>query len=71
MNNPFTQNYPSDSTDEKLIKQTLGGDKDALDELLRKHQPYIYNVAWKMVQNPDDAADLTQEAMIKIVTPPG
>ena len=24
MNNPFTQNYPSDSTDDELIKQTLG-----------------------------------------------
>jgi len=66
--NPFTQTYSSDSTDEELIKRTLEGDRKAIDKLLLKHQPYIYNIAWKMVQNPDDAADLTQEAMIKIVT---
>ncbi|MEL7124202.1 MAG: RNA polymerase sigma factor [Bacteroidota bacterium] len=66
--NPFTKSYDSDHTDDELIKRTLKGDRDAIDELLRKHQSYIYNVAWKMVQNPDAAADLTQEAMIKIVT---
>ncbi|HAA16101.1 MAG TPA: RNA polymerase sigma factor [Cytophagales bacterium] len=68
MNNPFATAYSSDLTDDELIRQTMAGDRNALDTLLRKHQPYIYNVAWKMVQNPDDAADLTQEAMIKVVT---
>ena len=66
--NPFSKTYKSDHSDDQLILQTLNGDREAIDELLRKHQPYIYNVAWKMVQNPDDAADLTQEAMIKVVT---
>lgn len=66
--NPFLKSYNSDKTDEELIKRSLNGERDAIDELLRKHQPYIYNVAWKMVQNPDAAADLTQEAMIKVVT---
>ncbi|MEW7292414.1 RNA polymerase sigma factor [Aquimarina sp. 2304DJ70-9] len=66
--NPFSKSYVSDSSDEELIKNSLKGDGNALDELLRKHQPYIYNVAWKMVQDPNDAADLTQEAMLKIVT---
>ncbi len=66
--NPFLRDYPSDATDEELIRRTLRGEREAIDALLRKHQPYIYNVAWKMVQHPDDAADLTQEAMIKIIT---
>jgi len=66
--NPFLKSYNSDKTDEELIKKSLNGERDAIDELLRKHQPYIYNVAWKMVQNPEAAADLTQEAMIKVVT---
>ena len=66
--NPFSKSYNSDHTDDELIKRTLKGDKEAIDDLLRKHQAYIYNVAWKMVQNPTDAADLTQEAMIKIIT---
>ena len=66
--NPFSTSYTADTTDYELIQKTLEGDKKAVDDLLRKHQPYIYNIAWKMVQNPVDAADLAQEAMIKIIT---
>ncbi len=66
--NPFLKTYNSDLADDELIKGSLAGEREAIDHLLRKHQPYIYNVAWKMVQNPNDAEDLTQEAMIKIVT---
>ncbi|MEL6559707.1 MAG: RNA polymerase sigma factor [Bacteroidota bacterium] len=64
--NPFTKEYRTDRSDEELIHQVREGSKDALEKLLLKHQPYIYNIAWKMVRNPDDAADLTQEALIKI-----
>ena len=64
--NPFMVEYDSDSADEELIQKIQQGDRNALEELLMKHQPYIYNIAWKMVRNPDDAADLTQEAMIKM-----
>lgn len=66
--NPFLTEYEIEQADEHLIRQALEGEKEALEDLLRKHQPYIYNIAWKMVQNPDDAADLTQEALIKIMT---
>jgi len=65
--NPFSTQYHSDASDTELIQQTLEGNRQALEELLRKHQPYIYNIAWKMVRDPDDAADLTQEALIKII----
>ena len=30
--------------------------------------PFIYNVAWKMVHNPDDAWDLMQEVLVKVIT---
>lgn len=58
----------SDNTDKELIQKTLEGKKEALNELIERHQPYIYNIAWKMVGNPMDAADLSQEAMIKIIS---
>ncbi|MEO1051587.1 MAG: sigma-70 family RNA polymerase sigma factor [Bacteroidota bacterium] len=64
--NPFLKEYTTDKTDENLIKAVQQGNRNALEELLLKHQPYIYNIAWKMVRNPDDAADLAQEAMIKV-----
>lgn len=64
--NPFLKEYTTDKTDQELIHSAQGGSRTALEKLLKKHQPYIYNIAWKMVRNPDDAADLAQEAMIKV-----
>lgn len=68
MDNPFLKEYTGDKTDMELVTGAKNGDKKALEELLLKHQPFIYNVAWKMVRHPADAKDLTQEALIKIVT---
>ena len=68
MDNPFLKEYTGDKTDIALVAEAKNGVKKALEELLLKHQTFIYNVAWKMVRNPTDAKDLTQEALIKIVT---
>ncbi len=68
MENPFLKEYKSDRTDAILVKEAQAGDKIALEELILKHQPYIYNIAWKMVRNDQDAQDLTQEATIKVIT---
>lgn len=64
--NPFLKEYVTDIADEELIISAQKGDRKSLEELLLKHQPYIYNIAWKMVRNPGDAEDLAQEAMIKV-----
>jgi RNA polymerase sigma factor (sigma-70 family) len=66
--NPFSTAYLSDPSDQSLIEQTLVGDKQALTQLIERHQPYIYNIAWKMTGDATDAEDLSQEAMIKIIT---
>lgn len=64
--NPFTEIYTFEDEETTLIKQAQKGSESALDKLLRIHQPYVYNIAWKMARNPTDAEDLTQEALIKI-----
>ena len=66
--NPFSSNYTSDKTDDLLIEQVLDGNKTALTQLVERHQPFIYNIAWKMTGNVMDAEDLTQEALIKIIS---
>ncbi len=68
MDNPFSNTYTGEKTDSALVFEAQNGSTQALEELLLKHQPFIYNVAWKMVRHPADAKDLTQEALIKIVT---
>ncbi|MFZ6014010.1 MAG: RNA polymerase sigma factor [Bacteroidota bacterium] len=68
MENPFSKNGYSDSTDIGLIRKILGGDKTSLNDLLGRHQDFIFNVALKMLNNIQDAEDVTQEILIKIVT---
>lgn len=66
--NPFVTEYKTDQDDQALIQKAVSGNRPALEVLLKKHQPYIYNIAWKMVQMPDDAQDITQEVMVKVIT---
>lgn len=66
--NPFKNTYSSDQTDKQLIQQILEGKKSALTILLERHQPIIYNLAWKLTANISDAEDLTQETLIKIIS---
>lgn len=67
MKNPLSVNY-SEEDNLMLVKQALDGDSAALDKLVKLHQPFIYNVAWKMAHDSNDAMDLTQEVMIKVIT---
>jgi len=67
MHNPLAEKY-SEEKNQELVRKSLSGDRKALDELVRMHQPFIYNVAWKMAWEPNDALDLTQEALIKVIT---
>lgn len=56
------------STDEKaLIQRVATGDRAAMGQLLQTHEKRLYNVCLRMVNNRDDAAELTQDAMVKIV----
>lgn len=54
--------------DEELVHQAREGERRALEILLKRYQAFIYNVAWKMVANPQDAEDVMQEVIIKVIT---
>ncbi len=57
-----------DPAEEKaLIQRVHEGDRVALGELLRAHQRRLYNVCFRMVSHPDDAAELTQDVLLKVV----
>lgn len=55
---------PSDAT---LAEQARGGDRDALEQLLRRHHDRIAALCRRMCGNDADAADATQEALIAVV----
>jgi RNA polymerase sigma factor (sigma-70 family) len=53
---------------ETLVARAKEGDRDALEEVVRAIQDRVYGLALRMLWHPDDAADATQEILIRIVT---
>lgn len=53
---------------EDLARRALGGDADALEDLVRALQDDVYRLAMRMLGHPADAEDATQEILLKIVT---
>ena len=67
MTNPFIEQNDTDFTDQALVESAVKGDKKSLEQLVKRHQAWIYNIALKMVWDPADAEDVTQETLIKII----
>jgi len=47
------------------IEQVLSGDQDAFVHLVKAYEKQVYHLCLRMVGNPEDAADLAQEAFFK------
>jgi len=58
----------ADADDRELVRLVQQGDRGALEALVERHRPWIYNVAQRMVYLPQDADDATQEILIKVIT---
>ena len=51
-----------------IVARAIDGDREALSELIDRHQQFVFNVALKMFGDRVDAEDVTQEVMIKVIT---
>lgn len=56
-----------DDPDAELVAAAQSGDRDALDELLRRHERQLLALCRRITGDPTDALDALQEAMIAIV----
>lgn len=56
---------PADA-DHQAIERFLAGDASAFEELYHRYQPYVYNVVYGIVQNADDAWDVTQDVFLHV-----
>src|SRR5204863_3956152 len=68
MFNPFAERTDADSSDVALVDQAKSGDRGALEKLVLRHQAWIYNIAIRMVFHPQDAEEVTQEVLVKVIS---
>src|ERR1700730_7611176 len=50
-----------------LVQRAQAGDRQALSELVQSQQTYVYSIAMSLMHNPADAADMTQEAFVRLL----
>lgn len=53
---------------ERLIKEAVNGSKSALEDITVAIQDNIYYLSLRMLANPDNAKDATQDILIKVIT---
>src|SRR5215467_6869272 len=50
-----------------LVQRAQAGDAAALSALVQSQQTYVYSIAMSLMHNPADAADMTQEAFVRLL----
>ncbi len=55
----------SDIKESELIRKAAKGDPNAFEFLMLQYQTQVYNLCYRILGNPDDAADMTQETFLK------
>jgi RNA polymerase sigma factor (sigma-70 family) len=68
MFNPFSEIAEEHSSEAALVEHAKHGDRAALEKLVLRHQAWIYNIAVRMVFDPHDAEEVTQEVLVKVIT---
>ena len=56
------------ATESDLVVRAQDGDSGAWDELVQRHRKPAYLLALQLTGNPDDALDLSQDAMLSLIT---
>jgi RNA polymerase sigma-70 factor (ECF subfamily) len=49
----------------KLVQRCLSGDEEALEEFVRHFQKPLFNLAYRLCGNRDDAEDIAQESLVR------
>jgi RNA polymerase sigma-70 factor, ECF subfamily len=51
----------------ECVRRAQAGDPAAITELIQSQQHYVYSIAMSVLHQPEDAADLTQEAFVRLM----
>jgi RNA polymerase sigma factor (sigma-70 family) len=63
-----TRSNAVETTIEDLVERAKMGNKNVLEEIIRRIQDKIYGLALRMLFIPADAEDATQEILVKVIT---
>ena len=55
-------------TDGQLVEQTIAGNRQAFDQLIRRYQRQAVAVSYRLLGNSSDALEVTQDAFLKAFT---
>jgi len=53
--------------DSRLVRAAKAGDVAAFEELVSRHERQVYSLALRILQNPHDAEDVTQQAFTSVI----
>ena len=51
--------------DAELVRLAQAGDREAFDEIVRRHQRQVYHVCFRFAGNHEDASDLAQDVFVR------
>jgi len=54
----------SDQAEHEMIKRCQNGDSQAMEQIVLRYQQQVYNIAYGMLSNREDAQDLTQDVFL-------
>src|SRR5688500_3733423 len=58
--------FSSAVEDQRLVQRVRSGDFSAMDELVQRHYRPVFNLAFRLSGNYDDAQDIVSEAFIRV-----
>lgn len=63
---PDRSGEATEGFESRLVARCQRGDPDAFDELVERYQSKVYNLAYRLLGDADEASDVGQEAFLRI-----
>jgi RNA polymerase sigma-70 factor (ECF subfamily) len=57
---------PMSEDDQQLLDRARAGQREALEQLLERHQAQVYRFGMKMCRDPEDAKDVLQDTLLSV-----
>ena len=66
LNSSLTPEQETALEDQRLISGLQAGEEEAYEQLIQRFQCSVYNLAWRLLNDPADASDVVQEVFLKV-----